>query len=166
MDRSGTETPSARTDRGRAQPVAVDTAADELSFDLRELLVGALRSVADATGASRAVAWAVGVDGIAFEAASVGERPTRAPDGATMDALCQLEGATDLTRPGADPVLAALSREGGVSAAAPVRAGGSEREGRRPIAVLLLGFPREGAKPVRPQTLAILDRPENDPVVL
>jgi signal transduction histidine kinase len=158
MDRSGTETPSARTDRVRAQPVSVDTAADELSFDLRELLAGALRSVADATGASRAVAWAVGVDGIVFEATSVGERPIRAPDEATMDALCQLEGATDLTRPGADPVLAALSREAGLSAAAPVRAGGSEREGRRPIAALLLGFPRDGAKLVRPQTLAILDR--------
>ena len=54
--------------------------------------------------------------------------------------------------------LDALSREVGPAAAAPLRADESGREGGRPIAVLLLGFSRDGTKAVRPQTLAILDQ--------
>jgi len=136
--------------------------SDPLSPDLRALLAGALRRLVDSTDACAAVAWALDAGGNAYEAAAVGDPTTGPPDQAAMQALWQLPGASDLAQSQIDPALAALARERGLGAAAPLTVLDLQGDATRQIAILLLAFRRDpsGAAPlrVRPRTLAKLDQ--------
>ena len=162
MDKPTPETPIAIAARAPEASTASDSERDRLSLDLRDLLSGSLRRLADSTDACVGAAWALDSRGDAFEAAAFGDRPTEPPDSAVMQALWRLPGATDLAEPGLDPALVTLARERGFGAAAPLSALDPEAGGARPIAVLLLGFPTETSggptKRVRPRVLASLDQ--------
>jgi signal transduction histidine kinase len=110
--------------------------------DLPAVLARQVAALADATGASRIVAWGRGPTGAVEVLAARIEGPALLPPSeAAWQAFAALPGPTDLTEPD-DPTLTKLATEYGVAAAAPLR--GEERE---PIALLLVGAAKGTAQP-------------------
>ena len=119
--------------------------------DFQVLLARTVARLAEATGATRVVAW--GRDrkgGPSVLAARLEGTALLSPDEPALRIVGALTGPMDLGDPHASPELRALATEHGFAAAAPVSGGGPE-----PVAVLLLGG-MDGPGNVRPRTLAEL----------
>jgi signal transduction histidine kinase len=138
------------------QLAAPTRSATTARADLPAVLARQVAALADATGATRIVAWGRGPSGAVEVLAARIEGPALLPPSeAAWHALAALPGPTDLTGVD-DPTLAKVAAEYGVRAASPLR--GEEEE---PIALLLVGQ-AEGASNLdapqasRPRLLAAL----------
>lgn len=125
------------TDAGRPAALRGREGATETAgvrADLPAVLARQVAALADATGASRIVAWGRGATGAIEVLAARVEGPALLPPSETAwQAFTALPGPTDLAETD-DPALAKLAAEYGIRAAAPLRGDASE-----PIAVLLVG---------------------------
>jgi signal transduction histidine kinase len=138
----------ARGTRRRLLARAAEPGAPGRTADVQGLLGQALEALARETRCERAAAWAQDRSGGVAALAALGDPPAPAePDFARLAAL---GAASDLGGPEASPALARLAEASGLSAAAPVAAGGQT------FAVLLLGGAADPPGRVRPRTLAAL----------
>jgi signal transduction histidine kinase len=153
---SGTSGSASSAGPRRADPGDTgSTAISRAAKDLQSLLGGALGRLSRITGNPRCVAWALRGDGSPYAAAATVPEAMipQAPDPATLEALWQRPGATDLGAQDLGPELAELARSRVFAAAAPLYSAGGER-----LAVLGVGGnPEDPPGRVRPRTLAALD---------
>jgi signal transduction histidine kinase len=139
------------------QSAVGDDSLQSFSTDLQSLLSGALQNLAQATGSSRAGAWARRPDGETFVVAAAfrdGSNP-EAPDPesiALLESACQIDRPIDLGEAGPDSPLYAMANRYGFSSAMSLRATDED-----PIAIMMLGGPDDPPGQVRPRTLAALD---------
>jgi signal transduction histidine kinase len=150
------QTPAGRGDSSPARPAQAWPDEGAELPDLQSLLSGAIARLAEITDASRAAAWAFRPTGEPFvAAASFGDATPDAPtpeDLAALEPIWQRAAATDLGDSDLLGTSGELLMRHGFSAAAPVV--GSDG---RPLAMLLLGGPRDPLGRVRPRSLAALD---------
>lgn len=122
--------------------------ASERTGDMQALLGQTLGALLRQTGVDRAAAWARDPAGRGVVLAALGDSP--APADAEISALAELSKPADLGALGAPETWARFAARTGLSAAAPVVAGGD------PFVVLVLGGAADPPGAVRPRTLAAL----------
>ena len=137
-----------RGTRRRLLARAAEPGAPGRTSDVQGLLAQALEGLARETRCERAAAWARDRSGEVVALAAFGEPP--APAEPEFARLAGLAGAADLGAPGAGERLAGFACSAGLSAAAPIAAGGET------FALLLLGGAGDPPGRVRPRTLAAL----------
>ena len=137
-----------RGTRHRLLARATEPGAPGRGSDVQGLLSQALGRLARETRCERAAAWTRGRSGEVVALAAFGDPP--APAAPDFALLAGLAAAADLGAPGGAEPLARFAETAGLSAAAPIPAGGET------FVLLLLGGAADPPGGVRPRTLAAL----------